>query len=102
MLRTTQRQRTLLLAALFVLLGQFFAIAHAAEFGVHEHEHDGVLCFSIINDDQDGLITPAAPMLSAVAAEASQALAWLPKPVAPFRSRVIRPPPTGPPSIQPI
>lgn len=83
--------------ALF-LIGQAFSVAHASEFGTDHHEHNGVACFAILNDEQEGLV-PAANLT------ASTFIAWISaapqsaRPAPLKRQHSIRPPPTGPPSI---
>jgi len=84
---------------LLFLAGQAVSIAHASESGGLPHEHNGVACFAILTDEQDGLVPaadPAAPAFVAWVAHAPQAAKQAPL----KRMRSIRPPPKGPPSIQ--
>jgi len=89
---------TQIVVAVLFLFGQIFAVAHAAEFGTDTHEHDGVVCLAIINDEYAGLELATAQDLPVIAATRSEFVVIADQS---FRdnTRSIRPPPTGPPSI---
>ncbi len=58
----TIRSHSFRLVALALLTAaQLHAIAHAAEHGVGEHEHEGVLCvYGAANDDDFDAVLPAS------------------------------------------
>jgi len=72
-------------------------MAHAIEFGLHEHEHDGVTCVALLNDDSD----PVAIVDQLTAFDgyfpAGTAVPVQTNPVLFGVRRAIRPPATGPP-----
>ncbi len=87
-------------AIILFLIGQAFSVAHAGEFGSHPHDHNGIHCYAILNDEQEGFgatthsAEPAfLACVVAVPESARQA------PAKPANS--VLPPSTGPPSIQP-
>jgi len=43
--------------ALF-LIGQIFVAAHAIEHGIEPHQHNGAVCLTVLNDDQEDLLPP--------------------------------------------
>lgn len=86
------------LGVVLFLAGQTISVAHASEFGSLPHEHNGVACIAILADEQEGLVPAAnltAPIFVAAASAATQSARQAPL----KRLRLIRPPPTGPPSI---
>lgn len=86
------------LGIVLFLAGQTLSIAHASEFGPGPHEHNGVACFAILNDEQDGIdaaANAAAPTFIALVSTTVQPT----KQALPKRLLSLRPPPTGPPSI---
>jgi len=97
MMRITQHKWLPRLGLALFLAGQALFIAHASEFGPGHHEHDGVACFAILNDEQEAPVAAAngvaatfVAWISATLQSTNQAL--------PTRLLSIRPPPTGPPS----
>jgi len=88
----------LTLGILLLLIGQAFSLAHASEHGSVPHDHDGVACVGVLNDEHDLLASSATPAAPAVNATASKAIPagriLLLK-----RARALQPPATGPPSI---
>ena len=86
------------LGIVLFLAGQAHSIAHATEFGPGPHEHDGVVCLAILNDEQEDLVAAAnvaTSMFMAVVSATFQST----KQALPKRQRSIRPPPTGPPLV---
>lgn len=93
-----QHNWILKLGVVLFLAGQTISIAHASEFGSLPHEHNDVACIAVLTDVQEGLVPTAnltAPMFVAAASAATQSARQAPL----KRLRLIRPPPTGPPSI---
>ena len=86
------------LGVILFLTGQAFSLAHAAEFSSLPHDHDGVTCVAILNDEQDGLIPAAACVLPTGNYFAASKLTT-PSASPLLRLRAFRPPATGPPSI---
>lgn len=80
-----------------LLVGLLFSIAHAAEHGSGAHEHEGVVCLVILNDEQDALIPQANLIALSATLVSDKAIAT--RQVSPAFQGVIRPPSTGPPSI---
>ncbi|XOV82889.1 MAG: hypothetical protein ACFHXK_18780 [bacterium] len=96
-LRAMYKPKTVFALALF-LIGQAFASAHAIEFGNQPHEHDGVVCVAILNDELDDLL--ATNQLVTDSCEPDQAAAFCLPPQNLFsRNFATKPPATGPPSI---
>ena len=98
MSRAFQNNWKLHLGIILFLAGQVFSIAHASEFGSDSHEHNGVVCVAILNDEPEALVSakPATtPTFKNGASNARPAL----QPAYFQHLRAIRPPATGPPSI---
>lgn len=95
----TQRNWTWKVGIVLFLAGHLFSIAHASEHGPAPHEHDGVVCTAILNDGQEGLV-PAGNAAACVVVLAVSPAPGAARVVPVERPRTIRPPPTGPPSIQ--
>ncbi|MCY3640739.1 MAG: hypothetical protein OXH37_06970 [Gammaproteobacteria bacterium] len=98
MSRITQHNWMSKLAIALFLAGQVFSVAHASEFGSDHHEHNGVACHAILNDEQEDL-TAAANLTASTFIAVASAVPWSARQAPLERLRSIRPPPTGPPSI---
>lgn len=88
-------QKQILLGTILFLAGQFFSTAHAVEFGVTPHEHGGVVCVPIVNDDQDVLL-PVASLVSRYSAQRAHAVAVPERPLL-VSSVIFRPTSRDPP-----
>lgn len=91
------KSRTTLVLALF-LIGQSFATAHAIEFGVEPHQHNGVVCLTILSDEQDGLAPPSHLVSLTLVLDELGSLS-VPSQVLLPNNPAIKPPSTGPPSL---
>ena len=80
-----------------LLLSQLVATAHASEFGSTRHEHDGVVCLAILNDEQDELV-PATDLAAPVFNTRAASVCAIMRPALTEYPRSIWPPATGPPS----
>lgn len=85
-------------ALVLFLLGQALSVAHAAEHGGHDHEHEGVVCLALIHDEQEGLVPATGGMLPSVGVEVPQT-SQIPELLRSVQASALRPPPTGPPSV---
>lgn len=87
-----------MLAIALLLMGQWFVPAHAIEFGTEPHEHNGVVCFTVLQSEDEHLLPSKPPVaLSLVLDDAK--LLYRPTQV-PFTKNVsTKPPSTGPPLI---
>jgi len=86
------------LGVVLFLVGQVFSFAHASEYGSAAHEHIGVACVAVLNDEHDVLATKAQLAAPAFFSSACRVLSThrvLPT----ERLRTLQPPATGPPSI---
>ncbi len=96
--RISVHRRMLKLGMALFLTGQVVAVAHAAEHGPDPHEHGGIVCSAILNDEQEGIVPiaclTASPVIASVFDGPRSA-----RQAPPERPRSVRPPPTGPPSI---
>ena len=79
-----------------LMAAQLYAIAHAVEHGIGEHEHESLPCVYVAaNDhDQDGIIPPRMAVAMAVVKERSRDLSV---DHTRYDSDFIVPPSTGPP-----
>lgn len=92
----TFKWRSVLTLALF-LIGQSFATAHAIEYGNQPHEHNGVVCLTLLNDEPDGLEPAKQLVTQSFGLDESKPFS-LPNPVLTTKNLTLKPPPTGPPS----
>ncbi len=80
-----------------VIIGQLFFAAHAIEHGTEPHEHNGVACLTVLNDELEDVLPTAR--VDALSFESTKSA---PLPLANQffspKNMAVRPPSTGPPS----
>jgi len=84
-------------AILLLILGQCFAVLHAAEFDSETHSHDCAICIAILSEEEHDSILPSSADKLGINSEARrQPTLVSPATVVPLREAW--PPQTGPPS----
>ena len=91
-----KKSRTVLALTLF-LIGQCFAIAHAAEHGLGPHTHNGIACLANLNNEDDGPLPSTQLVILSLVINESERFP-LSDQVLHTKNLAILPPPTGPPS----
>lgn len=82
---------------LLLILGQCYAVLHAAEFGSETHSHDGVVCIAILSEEEHAPILPSS-VDSLGVSSGTELEPTLVSPAAVAFVRKAWPPQTGPPS----